>query len=91
MTSTPEQRINRIIKDTIAALPPETVAQRIAYCRANNRHGVDIQFDGDRVILHWAGEMLAEIPHSALIDPDAEPELAGLIDPDDTPDDPSEL
>ncbi|MEE2056605.1 hypothetical protein [Rhodococcus artemisiae] len=82
----PQQRLTRIITESVDALDPLDRADRISHCQQTGRHGVDLVFAEHDVTLWWADQKLAVVEKSVFTDDDAEPHLAGWIDPDDVPD-----
>lgn len=62
------ERVQYIISSSIAGLDEEDRAERIAYCRRNDLHGVTCFEDAGDLRLEWGGRPLAVVPRSVFDD-----------------------
>lgn len=83
----PSERIQAILTQAVAGLDPIDREERIAWCRANDAHGVRMQLDGDLRIFNWGGRVLAIVHENVLFS--GEPFRAEFVAA--VPDDPREL
>ncbi|OBJ90903.1 hypothetical protein [Mycobacterium asiaticum] len=84
---TPSERIQAILTQAVAGLDPIDREERIAWCQANDEHGVRMQLDGDLRIFNWGGRVLAMVHQDVLLG--TGPIEASFVPA--VPDDPREL
>lgn len=55
------ERVREVIEHAVANLPPSDREERIAWCQANDTHGVRMFIDeaDDVIEFHWGGRKLA--------------------------------
>lgn len=80
-----EARVNKLLSAAVHGLDPADIAERIAYCRANNTHGVRMHTnaDDDLIEFRWGGRRLVLVAAAALASD--EPLAAGFV-PEEIPD-----
>lgn len=85
-------RISALIHDAVSRLDAADFAERVAYCRKHNRHGVRLlpaDDAGDDVLeLWWGGRKLAALGPGVL---DADPGPVAVTHVSDVPDTPAAL
>lgn len=79
-------RVAALLQAAVAGLDPADTAERMAWCRAHNAHGVRMHRDESDDVLEfrWGGRTLAMVRAADLADPDAE--LAAEFVAEDVPD-----
>lgn len=83
------KRTRLILELALAGLDPADREDRIAWCRANDQHGVRMERDGDLHIFTWGGRVLAMVQQDVLLLDDDVP--FGTTFVGEVPDDLSEL
>lgn len=77
------ERVQFIISSSIAGLDEQDRAERIAYCRRLDLHGVTVVVDHGDLRLEWGGRPLAVVPRSVFADEALLEPLTAVYVPDD--------
>lgn len=82
-------RVRGLLTDAVGRLDDTDRAERIAYCRTHNEHGIRMHLtaDDDLLEFRWGGRRLAMLPRDVLLhDGPVESQLIAEL-PDTIPDD----
>lgn len=76
-----QARVHAILAQAVAGLDPVDRAERIAYCRTHNEHGVRMfpATDDDLIEFRWGGRTLAMVQRDVLTATD-DPDIAVAVE-----------
>jgi hypothetical protein len=66
------RKVQQLLTEAIEGLDPADRAERIAYCRETDEHGVRAQVEDDGVEFSWGGRLLAVVERELLTNDDLE-------------------
>jgi hypothetical protein len=81
MSESFNEKVRQVIAEAIAGLDPDDRAERIAYCREHDEHGVRAKVEGEGVEFTWGGKLLAVVERALLTNDDLEMVAGQRIEP----------